>query len=164
MKYEVEIEGRQVTAEIEKRGEEISANIDGRRYQLKAVSPERGVYTVFDSDRVFEARVWSSDQNLLRVKIAGNLFSTTVIDRKHRRPTTEHRTEGKQNLTSPMPGKVVRVLLSVGEDVAAGQGVLVVEAMKMQNEIKSPKSGQVIEMRVSEGDNVNANQILAVVD
>jgi len=164
MKYEVEIEGRQVTAEIEKRGEEISANIDGRHYQLKAVSPEPGVYTVFDSDRVFEARVWSSDQNLLRVKIGRNLFSTTVIDRKHRRPTTENRTEGRQNLTAPMPGKVVRVLLSVGEDVTAGQGVLVVEAMKMQNEIKSPKSGRIVEVRVSEGDNVNANQILAIVD
>lgn len=164
MKYEVEIEGRQVTVEIEKRGEEISANIDGRRYELKVVSPERGVYTVFDSDRVYEASVWSSDQNLLRVKIGGSLFSTNVIDRKHRRPTTEHRTEGRQNLTSPMPGKVVRVLLSVGEDVAAGQGVLVVEAMKMQNEIKSPKSGRVIEVRISEGDNVNANQVLAIVD
>src|SRR5215831_18436019 len=164
MKYEVEIEGHPVTAEIEKRGEEISANIDGRRYELKVVSPERGVYTVFDSDRVYEARVWSNDQNLLRVKIGGDLFSTTVIDRKHRRPATEHRTEGRQNLTAPMPGKVVRVLLSVGEDVVAGQGVLVVEAMKMQNEIKSPKSGRVIEMRVSEGDNVNADQVLAIVE
>ncbi|HKA19690.1 MAG TPA: biotin/lipoyl-containing protein [Blastocatellia bacterium] len=164
MKYEVEIEGLQVTAVIEKRGEEISADIDGRRYELKIVSPERGVYTIFDSDRVYEARVWPGDQNLLRVKIGGNLFSTIVIDRKHRRPTTEHRTEGRQNLTAPMPGKVVRVLLSVGENVAAGQGVLVVEAMKMQNEIRSPKSGRVIEVRVSEGDNVNANQVLAMVD
>jgi biotin carboxyl carrier protein len=56
------------------------------------------------------------------------------------------------------------VLLSEGDEVAAGQGVLVVEAMKMQNEIKSPKSGRVIEIRAREGANVNANQVLAVVD
>ena len=164
MKYEVQIHGGQVSVEIERHGEEITATIDGRRYELKVVSPERGVYTFFDSDRVYETRVWSSDQSQLRVKIGGNLFSTTVIDRKHRRPTTEHQTEGKQNLTAPMPGKVVRILLSAGDEVAAGQGVLVVEAMKMQNEIKSPKSGRVIEVRVSEGDNVNANQVLVIVD
>ena len=164
MKYEVEILGRAVTAEIEQRGERIDAEIDGRHYELKVVSPEKDVYTVFDSDRVYEARVWASDRDALRVKIGGSVFSTTVIDRKHRRPTTEHRTEGRQNLTAPMAGKVVRILLSAGDDVAAGQGVLVVEAMKMQNEIKSPKSGRVVEIRVSEGESVNANQVLAVVD
>ena len=164
MKYEVEIDGRQVTAEIERRGDEISAKIDCRYYELNVVSPERGVFTLFDSDRVYEAHVWSNTETLLRVKIGGNVFSTTVIDRKHRRPTTEHRTEGRQSLTAPMPGKVVRILLSAGDDVTAGQGVLVVEAMKMQNEIKSPKSGRVIEVRVSEGDNVNPNQVLAIVD
>jgi biotin carboxyl carrier protein len=142
MKYDVKIQDRQVTAEIEQLGEHIDAQIDGRHYELSVVSSETGVYTVFDSDRVYEARVWTNDQNLFRVKIGGSVFSTSVIDRKHRRPTSEHRTEGRQNLTSPMPGKVVRVLLSEGDEVAAGQGVLVVEAMKMQNEIKSPKSGR----------------------
>jgi biotin carboxyl carrier protein len=164
MKYEVKIQDRQVTAEIEQRGEHIDAQIDGRHYQLKIVSPEPGIYTVFDSDRVCEARVWTSDQNLFRVKIGGSFFSTSVIDRKHRRAVAEHQTEGRQILIAPMPGKVVRVLLSEGDEVVAGQGVLVVEAMKMQNEIKSPKSGRVIEIRAREGASVNANQVLAVVD
>ena len=72
--------------------------------------------------------------------------------------------EGRQNLTAPMPGKVVRVLLHSGDEVSAGQGVVVVEAMKMQNEIKSPKTGRVIEVRVAEGATVTANQVLAVVE
>jgi biotin carboxyl carrier protein len=63
-----------------------------------------------------------------------------------------------------MPGKVVRVLLRTGDEVDLGQGVVVVEAMKMQNEIKSPKSGRVVEIRVSEGATVNASQVLAVVE
>jgi len=63
-----------------------------------------------------------------------------------------------------MPGKVVRILLKPGEEVAAGQGVVVVEAMKMQNEVKSTRSGRVSEIRISEGDTVNGNQVLAVVE
>jgi biotin carboxyl carrier protein len=86
------------------------------------------------------------------------------VDRKHRRQHSEHDNEGRQQLTAPMPGKIVRVLLSVDEAVASGQGVVVVEAMKMQNEIKSPKSGRVVEIRVNEGDTVDAGQVLAVVE
>jgi biotin carboxyl carrier protein len=63
-----------------------------------------------------------------------------------------------------MPGRVVRVLLQAGDEVAAGEGVVVVEAMKMQNEIKSPKAGRVLEVRVTQGATVNANQVLAVVE
>jgi biotin carboxyl carrier protein len=76
----------------------------------------------------------------------------------------DHTSEGRQQLTAPMAGKVVRVLLKPNDEVAAGQGVVVVEAMKMQNEIKSPKAGRVIEIRVIEGATVTANQILAIVE
>ena len=72
--------------------------------------------------------------------------------------------EGRQNLVAPMPGKVIRVLVAQGDEVAVGQGVVVVEAMKMQNEIKSPKAGIVVEVRVTAGATVNANQVLAVVE
>jgi biotin carboxyl carrier protein len=63
-----------------------------------------------------------------------------------------------------MPGKVVRVLLSVGSTVEMGAGVIVVEAMKMQNEIKSPKNGTVQKILVVEGDAVNAGDVLAIID
>jgi biotin carboxyl carrier protein len=91
------------------------------------------------------------------------LFTASIIDRKHRR-TVEHRPEGPQQLTAPMPGKVVRILLKPGDEVASGQGVVIVEAMKMQNEIKSPKAGRIREVRVAEGQNVNNKQVLAVVE
>ena len=63
-----------------------------------------------------------------------------------------------------MPGKVVRVLVKEEGEVEAGQGVVVVEAMKMQNEIKSPKKGVVRRMLAAEGANVNAGDVLAVVE
>ena len=71
---------------------------------------------------------------------------------------------GRQKIVSPMPGKVVRVLVSEGEPVAAGQGVLVVEAMKMQNEIRSPKAGRVAAILVAEGAAVAGGQALAEVE
>jgi biotin carboxyl carrier protein len=63
-----------------------------------------------------------------------------------------------------MPGKVVRVLLNAGDEVAARQGVLVVEAMKMQNEVQSPKAGKIAEIKVSEGQTVNAGEVLVVIE
>jgi biotin carboxyl carrier protein len=70
--------------------------------------------------------------------------------------------EGRQQLIAPMPGKIVRVLVAKGQQVEAGQGLLVIEAMKMQNELRSPKSGAV-EKVAREGQTVNAGEILAVV-
>jgi biotin carboxyl carrier protein len=164
MKYEVEIQGQLVNVVLEQRDGRVEARVGTRHYNLEVVSPEAGVYTFLAGDRIYEARVWAREPNSLSVTIGGQSFSTTVIDRKHRRSTVEHGIEGRQNLIAPMPGRVVRVLLAAGDEVTAGQGVLVVEAMKMQNEIKSPKAGRVLEVRVTEGANVDANQILAVVE
>lgn len=164
MKYEVEIQGRQVSIDFEQRNGRVLACVGSRLYDIEVVSPEDGVFTFLADDRVYEAHVWAPEPNSLSVKIGGHLFSTSIIDRKHRRSTSEHGIEGRQNLVAPMPGKVVRVLLGAGDEVTLGQGVVVVEAMKMQNEIKSPKAGRVIEVRVIEGAAVNANQVLAVVE
>jgi biotin carboxyl carrier protein len=71
--------------------------------------------------------------------------------------------EGRQQIVAPMPGKIVRVLVIAGDRVEAGQGLLVVEAMKMQNEIRSPKSGTVESVQVEEGQAVNAGEVLCVV-
>jgi biotin carboxyl carrier protein len=62
-----------------------------------------------------------------------------------------------------MPGKVVRVLVAVGDEVAAGQGLLVVEAMKMQNEMKAPRPGKVLSLSAAEGSTVTAGEVLATI-
>ena len=164
MKYEAEIDGRQMTVELDERDGRVTAKIDRHAYELEVLRPERGVYLIFDGDRVFEASVWTIEPELLRVEIDNRAFAANIIDRKHRRAGAEHGDEGRQQLIAPMPGKVVRVLLEAGDEVKAGQGVVVVEAMKMQNEIKSSKAGRVVEVRVTEGATVNANQVLAVVE
>jgi biotin carboxyl carrier protein len=164
MKYEVEIQGCLINIELEPRDGRVEARVGTRHYDLEVGSPEAGVYTFVAGDRIYEARVWAREPNSLNVTIDGLSFPTRVIDRKHRRLPIEHGIEGRQNLVAPMPGKVVRVLVAAGDEVALGQGVVVVEAMKMQNEIKSPKAGRVLEVRVTEGATVGANQILAIVE
>ena len=73
-------------------------------------------------------------------------------------------TEGPRPVKAPMPGRVVRLLVEVGEEVAEGQGVVVIEAMKMQNELKSPKAGRVIRVGAAVGDTVGSGDVLVVVE
>lgn len=72
--------------------------------------------------------------------------------------------DGPKSVTAPMPGRVVRVLVQPGDEVAAHQGLVVIEAMKMQNELKAPKAGKVIDLRVEAGGTVAAGDVLAVVE
>ncbi len=73
-------------------------------------------------------------------------------------------TEGPRPVKAPMPGRVVRLLVKVGEDVEEGQGVVVIEAMKMQNELKSPKAGRVVRVGAAVGDTVGSGDVLVVVE
>jgi biotin carboxyl carrier protein len=79
-----------------------------------------------------------------------------------RRAVAAH-AHGPQNVTAPMPGKIVRIIVSKGQEVEQGEGVVVIEAMKMQNLLKSPKQGKVQHIAVVEGSSVNASDILVVI-
>ena len=164
MKYRAEIDGNPVSIELEERDGRVLATVGQHIYNLEVANPDKGLYVIFAGNHVYEAHVWARERNSLQVKIRGRRVDVKIIDRKQRRPAAEHHGGGPQNLTSPMPGKVIRVLLGVGDEAAAGQGVVVVEAMKMQNEIKSRKRGRVLEVLVCEGDTVKANQVLAVIE
>jgi acetyl/propionyl-CoA carboxylase alpha subunit len=73
-------------------------------------------------------------------------------------------TDGPRSVKSPMPGRVVRILAESGQEVEEGQALVVIEAMKMQNELKSPKAGRVARVAVGVGDTVGAGEVLAVVE
>lgn len=71
---------------------------------------------------------------------------------------------GGQHVTAPMSGKVVRLLVAPGDEVEAGQGVVVVEAMKMENELTAPRAGRIAEVAVAEGASVEAGKVLIVIE
>ena len=164
MKYEAKIDGQPISLELDERDGRVSARVGERDYEVKVERPEAGVYLLFVGEKIYEVRVSAAEKGSLHIAVRGKSFAVKLIDRKHLRLAAEHNEDGRRQLVAPMPGKVIRVLLGEGDTVDAGQGVVVVEAMKMQNEIKSPKSGRVVRLRVKEGETVTANQVLAVVE
>jgi len=138
--------------------------VDGRAIEADAIEVAPGTYSILIGGNSFEARV-ERDGAAMRITVGGHEYAARIHDprqwRRNRGATAE--AEGRQNVIAPMPGKVVRVLVRAGEAVEAGKGVVVVEAMKMQNEVRSPKSGKVERVLISEGQTVAAGEVLAIV-
>ena len=123
------------------------------------IEVEPGVYSVIDGFSAWEARVAGNE-----ITIAGHRFPLEIDDpRQWKRSAQAAGTHVRASIAAAMPGKIVRILVAVGDEVAAGQGVVVVEAMKMQNELKAPRDGRVTAIEVRENDSVNAGAILAVI-
>ena len=123
---------------------------------------EPGVYSVLRNGRSFEARIALAATGWI-VHIAGHRYAVEARNPRSAKAGTGA-TGGRRNLTAPMPGKVVRVLVKAGDEVKAGQGIVVVEAMKMQNEMKASHAGRVVEVRVHDGDTVGAGDILVALE
>ena|SRR6266550_1189196 len=144
------------------------AEVDGRRYQIEIRELANGQYLLLDGTRVYRCRVESrrNTANSFEVVLRGLAREITIIDPKRLRgsQTSGAHHTGAVQIVSPMPGKIVRVLVEVGAEVEAGAGVIVVEAMKMQNEMKSPKAGVVVSINAETGATVNAGDVLAVID
>lgn len=164
IRYDAQIDGHNSVIEYEERDSRCIAVVDGRRYEFELARPETGIYQILTGNSVQTASVSGRSLDKLIVRLRGKEHQVSLVDRKHRRPGMESNGEGRQLVVSPMPGKVVRLLCSVGDEIMAAQGVIVVEAMKMQNEIKSTGPGIVAEIRVSEGDTVEAGQVLIVIE
>ncbi len=164
MNFRLKIGGRVRTVKINSTVSRIEFSLDGQGVAADVVDVEPNVFSVLLGGEAFEVRV-EPDARGARIHIDGRQYLAELDDpRQWRRGTGEAAdAEGRQSILAPMPGKVVRVLVESGSTVEAGQGLLVVEAMKMQNEIKSPKEGKVERINVREGQAVNAGEVLAVI-
>jgi biotin carboxyl carrier protein len=166
MKIELEIDGQIIEAEFTLSGGAARLSFGDVARQAQVSEPEPGLFTVIINDRVYRCALEESPSGAVEVIVNGKRIPVAARDKKHLRGQSGAGAgaSGQVKLASPMPGKVVSVLLKAGEEVAARQGVLVVEAMKMQNEVQSPKAGKIAEIKVSEGQTVNAGETLAVIE
>lgn len=170
MKLNAEIDDEKVALEVKREGGRVFGEVGGRRYELEARELGAGEYLLIHGGRVYECRVGAEPgtegRGALRVSVGAREYGVRLTDPKHLRGAVGGAGEqgGRAQVKAPMPGKVVRVLVEAGQAVEAGQGLVVVEAMKMQNELKSPKSGTVAELRVEAGSTVNAGDVLVVVE
>lgn len=164
MKLQIEISGKKRRVELTHAGERPVWTIDGQRLEADAVTIAPGIYSILINGKSFDVRVESLGAEL-RAITGGREFKIGIQDerawRRNRGGAIE--AEGLQRVLAPMPGKIARVLVKTGDSVQAGQGLLVVEAMKMQNEIRAPKSGTIDRLAVVEGQTVNAGEVVAIV-
>lgn len=128
--------------------------------ETELVETEQGVYSLIVGGASYEVRVMGDE-----ITVDGHRFVIAIDDpRQWKRSSGVAGSTGRVQIAAAMPGKVVRLLVSAGDEVEAGQGIVVVEAMKMQNELKSPRAGRVTAIRVREGDSVVAGAALAVIE
>jgi biotin carboxyl carrier protein len=168
MKLLAELNDEKHEISLKQTRENVSAEIDGRAYELEAHAVEPNVYLFKHANKIYQIFVAPNEKasEPFVVNFGNNDFEIKLIDPKRMRSAAGAGADadGAAEIKTAMPGKVVRVLAVEGAEIKAGDGVLIVEAMKMQNEMKAPKDGIVKEIRVVEGATVNAGDVLAIIE
>jgi len=167
MPYIAEIDGKEHRIEIEKNENNFYSIIIGdKKYKFDAVHSEHSLYSLILNGKSYEIDLDGKD-GVCSILIKGEHYVVNVINEKKkglRTKSREHTIEGKQFIITEMPGKVVKILVQKGNEVKLNQGLVVIEAMKMENELKSPKNGKVIEINIKEGETVEGGTALMLIE
>lgn len=165
MKLELKINGRRATVKkIKQAGSILTVSVDDKIYEVDLYKVSPVEYSIINKGTSYNVEVIESmDKNLFNVNTFFNEYDIEVIDerRKHSAFRSQSELENSSNsVLSPMPGKVVKVLVNPGDKVVAGQTIIVLSAMKMENEFKAGRDGTVSKVPVKEGDVVDTHQLL----
>jgi biotin carboxyl carrier protein len=161
MFYEIAIEGKIHRLELQRTEQGWDCRLDGSAVAIDCAPIGVDVLSLVLNGKSYQIR---RDGN--QIFVGNHGYTVTVADPRswRGRRTAAALESGPRKLTASMPGKVVRLLAREGDPIEQDQGVVVIEAMKMQNEIRSPKQGRLQKLLVREGMNVNAGEILALVE
>jgi biotin carboxyl carrier protein len=182
MNFDVTVNGKPWRVAIEPAGApgQVQVSMKGRRRLYDASWVDAGTLSLIPLDppdplntdaRTREFGIASTGAGALRIITGGRDFHATVLSdgtshqrHPHRAERAAAPVEGRQTVVATMPGRIVRVLVATGDRVTARQAVVVVEAMKMENEMRAPKDGVVREVRVTPGAVIEAGAVLVVID
>ncbi len=166
MKYEVLIDGHLHQVQLERAHKGFECTVDGETFTLDVAMTARDVLSIIHNGRNYEAKREYSLMGETHIIVGSERFFAEVRDPRslRSRRAAAGAEAGPAKILAPMPGKIVRLLVAEGDQVEAGQGLVVVEAMKMQNEIKTTKNGKVTRIAVGEASAVNAGDLLAIVE
>jgi biotin carboxyl carrier protein len=165
MTYEILIEGKPHQLELSPVESGWNCKLDGKEYKVDAVVARRDVISVIIDGDCYEVKREQTRDDL-HIWVKSVRFAAEVRDPRslRSRRAAAGDVAGPAKLVAPMPGKIVRIIAHEKDKVEAGSGLLVIEAMKMQNELKAPKKGVVTKLLVKEGTLVNAGDVLAIVE
>jgi biotin carboxyl carrier protein len=168
MKLHAAIGEKQYDVELRREGERVLAVIDDRKYELEIQEFEPTNFLLKSDGRVFDCRVNGRPESgkPVEVLVGTDSYLIALTDPKRLRGATSAgaQADGVFRIIAPMPGKVVRVLAAVGDQIETGAGIVVVEAMKMQNEMKALRAGTIVALNVQVGATVNGGDVLAIIE
>jgi biotin carboxyl carrier protein len=153
--------------EIEETGKSVyRVSVDGHEFVVDGKKTGRTNYSLIVDNRSFEIEVDNTGDEY-RVLVDGRSYHIHLVDERRVRVGGNQagaQMQGRQNVSVPMPGKVIAILVAEGDQVEKGQGLIIVEAMKMENEVHSPIAGEVKEIKVKTGETVEGGAVLLVVE
>jgi len=155
------------TVEIEETGKSVyRVSVDGNEFVVDGKKTGRTNYSLIVDNRSFEIEV-DNHNDEYRVLVDGRSYRINLVDERRLRvggSQSATQLQGRQRVSVPMPGKVIAVLVAEGDQVEKGQGLVIVEAMKMENEVRSPIAGEVKEIKIKAGETVEGGALLLIVE
>ena len=167
MSYEISINGEMSAISIQSHeGNNYQVVIDNRVYKLDVVEVENGVYSMLMDNKSYNVELTRDNAKTYSVNTLYNNFAVEIIDAESRymNARKEHEGEDVSFISTPMPGKVVRILVKEGDEVKAGDTLIIVSAMKMESEYKVIKDKKIQAVLVKEGDNIDGHQPLILLE
>ncbi len=153
---------------LSREGNSIQIKVDEKIYDLDIVEVEKGIYSILKDNRSYNIELVQGDSaKSFLINTYEENFELEIIDAETRYLMNrggEDSEEDGRSISSPMPGKVIKILVEVGDKIPEGTTVVIVEAMKMQSEYKVKTDRIVTEILVKEGDAIDANQPLVNVE
>jgi len=162
MIFDASVSGRTVRVEVRGSSGRYTLRLDGKPLEVGVSDAAPGYRSLLIGSTSHELGI-EREGDAYRVSFPGVSVVVALTEAARGSATVALREHGPARLTAPMPGRIVRVLSSAGADVVAGQGLMVIEAMKMENELRAPRGGRLTELLVREGQAVEAGALLAVV-
>jgi biotin carboxyl carrier protein len=167
MGYIAKSGGREHRLDVRSDRDGLRVRLDEQEVRVDLLRVNAALYSLLIGGRSFEVDLLEVEEGFM-VLVDGQPFHVEIQDEQERRLRAAVGKEGaraaKRTVAAPMPGKVVKLLVKPGDAVKAGDGVIVVEAMKMENELKASAPGTVKEVRVAEGKAVGAGEVLVVIE
>jgi biotin carboxyl carrier protein len=168
VQYEVDVNGRVHQVAVRRDGGRFAISVDARTWHVDAARLDaRTLSLLVGPWTSYEVNVTpgAADNGLLNVRVGQMLFEVALNARRRRsrQDDHDHRGSGPQRIVAPMPGKIVRVAVTAGSAVRARQTVVVIEAMKMENELRAGRDGTVGELHAREGASVEAGELLVII-
>jgi len=164
MQFTAVVAGETVEILFERTDDGIVATIGDRKYSVEVTNVAKGVYWFNWNNQSIEITILP-DGDLYSVTVGNHRIPVEILDSHKKFQRSAHKgPSGAAEIRAPMPGRIVRVLTAAGQDVHANQGIVVMEAMKMQNEIKSPTNGKIRTLDVAEGETVRSGHLIALIE